>query len=217
MPNTITFEDAKREGIILPGHYFAITVPEDRVVTANEKETGVKGIQKFIVEAGQRQLWRLNEELILQGKPTKEDLVLRGWNGILRAPNTMHRIIRELYDIPGVFEMARACSLPEKAYFFTSTQEAYEEVKKYERTADHLEWYWLASHCFIINDTDVDVALFYMNCGEVYCDNVAYESGDPCDDGAFAICPEGTPKSNLLLDRSSGDGSKKRPWICLNK
>lgn len=106
---TITFKDATQDGIILPGHYILTTTPKDRRVLVTNKETGIKGTQKFTVEAGETQLWRLEQEedgLKLWGEPTKEELTLRGQIGFQQGPDTMHRVIRELYDMPGILETA---------------------------------------------------------------------------------------------------------------
>lgn len=214
MSNTITFEDARQEGIILPDHYLEVTAPRSRKVIVTEKETGFEKKQKFTVEEGERHLWRLTEDFKLWGKPTKVNLTLRGHAGFEYGPDIMHRIIRELHDNPGTFEEAKSCSLPEKDYFFSSIEKAYREEKKYVHPDDRFMWYWLASRCVVFNSNNENFYVFFVNGGYVGADDLYYSGGSALSN-TYAVRPEATPKSTLLLERDGCDGSMEKPWICL--
>ncbi len=216
---TITFKDATQDGIILPEHYILTTTPEDRRVLVTKNETGFKETQKFTLEAGKPQLWRLEQEedgLKLWGEPTKEELTLCGQDGFQRGPDTMHRVIRELYDMPGILETAQACSLPEKDYFFSDIEKAYQAGKKYERQDERKMRYWLASRCVTINSTNAWFNVFFVNSSIVNA-NYLYNSYSGTDSITYAVRPVATPRFTLLLERKDCDGSYEHPWICLSK
>lgn len=216
---TITFEAAVRDGIILPNHYIAVAGTKDRQVIVTEKETGIKKTQKFTLAAEERGLWRLEQdegELKLWGEPTKDKLTLCGLVGFKQGPDTMHRIIRELYDMPGIFETAGACSLTEKDYFFSDIEEVYQMRKRYERQDKRRMCYWLASRCVIISSSDAFFSVFIVDGGSVN-SNWLYYSGGSASNPTYAVHPKATPKSTLLLERKDCDGSYERPWKCLGK
>lgn len=213
---TITFEDATQASVILPWHYVAITMPKDRQVLVTEKETGVSRTQKFTVKAGERQLWRLTEDFKLWGMPTKETLALCGKVGFNEGPDTMHRVIRELYDMPGTFETAQACSLPKKEYPSTDIQKAYQEGRKYERQDEVNMRYWLASRWGYVGSTIANFRVFRVGSGSVYAFSL-YNSSGGTNYNTYAVRPEATPKPTLLLEREECDGSYEHPWICLSK
>ena len=216
MSRTITFEVATQDGIIRPKHYILTTTPEDRQVIVTEKETGVRGTQKFTVKAGERQLWRLTEDFKLWGMPTTEKLALCGDVGFQEGPDTMHRVIRELYDMQGAFEKAQACSLPEKDYFFSSIQKADQEGKKYNQQDEENMWYWLASRCVSTGSNSASFNVFFVGNGYVNYSSL-YRSYGNTWSPARAVRPETTLKSILLFNKEGGDGSYEHPWICLNK
>ena len=216
---TITFKDATQDGIILPEHYILTTTPEDRRVLVTKNETGFKETQKFTLEAGKTQLWRLEQEedgLKLWGEPTKEELTLCGQDGFQRGPDTMHRVIRELYDMPDILETAQSCSLPEKDYFFSDMEKAYQAGKKYERQDERIMWYWLASRCVAVGGAYALFDVFIVNGGSVY-GSWLYGSDGGTYSNTLAVRPVATPKSTLLLEREDCDGSYEHPWICLSK
>lgn len=219
MSRTITFGAATRDGIILPEHYILTTTPKDRRVLVTEKETGVKETQKFILEAGERQLWRLEQGesgLKLWGKPTKDELTLCGQIGFQRGLDTMHRVIRELYDIQGAFDTAQACSLPEKDYFFSDVEKGYQAGEKYRRQDEIEMRYWLASHCIDLYSAYVRFGMFCVNSSRVSAYGLYYSRGGTSRP-SYAVRPEATTKSTLLLETEGCDGSYKHPWICLSK
>ena len=216
---TITFKDATQDGIILPEHYILTTTPKDRRVIVTKNETGFKGTQKFTLEAGKPQLWRLGQEedgLKLWGEPTKEELTLCGQDGFQRGPDTMHRVIRELYDMPDILETAQSCSLPEKDYFFSDIEKAYQAGKKYERQDERIMWYWIASRCVEVNSGYAWFRVFIVRGGYVDADHLYYSGGSTYNN-TLAVRPVATPKSTLLLEREDCDGSYEHPWICLSK
>ena len=216
MSNTITFEDARQEGIILPDHYLEVTAPRSRKVIMTEKETGFEKTQKFTVKSGKKHLWRISEDFKLLGNPTKEGLTLCGHVGFEQGPNTMNRIIRELYDMSNVFEKTKACSLPEKDYFFFHPQSEYETEKKYSHPDDiHME-YWLSSRCVEDSGMHVEFNVFIVYHSMVCCSSL-HETSWREDYNTYAIRPEATPTATLLLERDGCDGSKEKPWKCLSK
>ncbi len=110
MSNTISFEDARQAGIILPSHYFVTTAPKNRQVNLSGRETGSEGTQEFTLDAGESHLWQMNAEFKLLGETTKKELTLCDVDGFMCGTDAMNRLIRELYDMPNVFEMSKACA-----------------------------------------------------------------------------------------------------------
>ena len=212
---TITFKDATQDGIILPEHYILTTTPKDRRVIVTKNETGFKETQKFTLEAGKPQLWRLEQEedgLKLWGEPTKEELTLCGQDGFQRGPDTMHRVIRELYDMQGTFDKTQACSLKEKEYLPSKVQKAYQAGREYERQDEENIKYWLASYC----GNYANVGVFFVDLGRVYY-NCLWASHRGAYYHALRVRPKAIPKPTLLLEREGCDGSYEHPWICLSK
>ena len=110
MSNTISFEDARQAGIILPSHYFVTTAPKNRQVNLSGRETGTKEKQVFTLDAGEGHLWQMNAEFKLLGETIPKKLILYGRDGSIHGSDSMNRLGRELYDMPNVFEMSKACA-----------------------------------------------------------------------------------------------------------
>lgn len=215
MSKTITFKDAKEAGIFLPGHYLAITAPKDRKVIVTEEETGVRETQIFEIKEGERLLLQMTEDCKLWGNPTKEELTLFGQDGFVQGPDTMHRVIRELYDIPGVVETAQSFSLSEKDYFFSDIEKAYEEEKKYKCSDNMWFWYWLASRYVWTGRDCADFCMFYVLGG--LSNACLFNSYGNVSERGYSVRPEVTLDSALLFERADSDGSLEKPWKCYIK
>lgn len=221
MLGTITFEDARQEGIIKPGDYFVTTAPKDRNVIVTRVETGFDENQKFKNKAGAQKLWRLENGLTMLGEPTKETLTLKGREGFEQGPNAMERVARELYSITDIFEQVRSCSLQERTYLFSELKKVL-QTGRYAYLA-HKKSYWLASHCVELYDSDADYIMLEMRLQMLYmCDDTVYvralyDSDGKTSSDTRAVRPEATPKATLLLETEGCDGTRDRPWKCLNR
>ena len=108
--------------------------------------------------------------------------------------------------------------LPEENYFFADTEKAYQQLEQYKHLCNKNMKYWLASRCVDFGAHDnysyfrmcvmrtelIDAYFLYRSDGITYAPSLA-------------VRPETVPKSTLILEREGRDGSKERPWICLNK
>lgn len=216
MPKTITFEDAFWNNFVHHGDYFVTTMPEDRLFTVARGKTGGYEEQKFRIGAGEQKLWRLEEGFKLWGEPTKEELILRGSDGFSQGIYEMHDIIRNLYTMDGIFEDVHACRLSKNDYFLLDMKQALQEWKKKHNHPDDAEMnYWLASRRTHVNENDINFLMFVVS--GIFFGN--YWLGNNQGEVAMrsaAVRPETVFKPTALLELD-GDGSKERPWRCLNK
>ncbi len=215
MSKTITFKDAKQEGIIFPGQYVMVTMPKSRKVAITKEDTGVAGIQRFELEQEQIR-FRLEEGLKMWGEPTRKSLMLGGKIGFEQGPDTMNKVIRELYELPKIFEMAKNCSLPEKDHFYSSSKKLYEEMTEYTRPNDKGRSYWLASRCVEMATVNVELSMFFVSKGRIfpYC---LYSTECGSRHAKCPVRPEVTANPMLLLETEGCDGSEEKPWKCICK
>ena len=196
---TIIYQEALEQRIVKEGDYFLVQYPD-----------------------GRNKLFRLvkrNKGYVLWGPPTDGTITLIGKEGYDNLFTLADALVEKEYFSEGVFEEVHACGLSEKEYevhSYREFQKIFDEAEKlYEHPDDVNMIYFLASRCVDIYSGDADFYVFFVNsCGVNY--GWLYNSYGNADDPTNAVRPEATPKSTLLLETKGCDGSKEKPWICLN-
>lgn len=211
MSKTITFVEAQKAGIILPDHYIMTTAPKSSQAIINEEETGFEEQQKFTIEEGEVNLWRVNENFILWGEPTKQKLVLKGKTGDEQGVPAIHKLLKELYAEFSIFEQIYSCCFPKRSYFLHEIMRVVrDESKKYQKQEDMSFDYWIASSCRI----DKTYGVFYIKNCDIYpaelCD---YQRKIYSD--SHRVRPVAIPVPTLTLEIDGFDGSKENPWRCI--
>lgn len=216
---TITLEDALAAKIVHEGHYFMTTAPRDVNFTAVSCLTGYPQDQKFYIKEGHQELWRLEnglkEGLKMWGEPTQEKLVIQAQQGFLEGIEAINKVARELYAFHSTFKQVKACSLKNRDYITTIEEKIWrKEDKNYQNLEDKGLQYWLASRVIVINSVYLDCYMFHVNCGKIEPSILRYSSGHANRD-AKRVRPEATADPKLILDIDDCDGTKQRPWRCL--
>lgn len=212
MSETKTFIEAQKVGIILPGHYIMTTAPKNSQAIMNEKETGFEEQQKFTIEEGETNLWRMDKNFVLWGEPTKQKLVLKGKTGDEQGVPAMHKVLKELYEDFGIFEQIYACSFPKRSYFLHEIMRVVrDERENYQEQEDITFDYWLASSCRI----DKERGVFFVKQCDIYAFEL-YDSHENIYSDSHAMRPIAIPKATLTLEIDGFDGSKRKPWKCIS-
>ncbi len=198
MENTVTYQEALAKEIIQEGHYFLVRYP-------NGKEALFRLVKR---EKG----------YVMCGPSTKGRISLKGKEGYNNFFALADAKAREEYSQKGVFKEVHALGGPKKDYKVYSNQEYYEVVEEIEEYIKYLDntnkSYFLASRCVDLDSTYAWFHVFIVSSGGVYANNL-YGSNGNTNSPSFAVRPEATPESTLLLKTTGCDGSEEKPWICI--
>lgn len=215
MSDFITLQEAIKREIVHVGDYFLTEEPEDRCIILKKHQTGYNAEQVFIVKAGERKLWRLEEGLELWGELTKESLTLEGQTGFISGAITMNRLAYKLNSLPGIFYRIQACSFPQNKYEFLNVPNVIQEEKNnYSKLDDRELDYWIASSYKEVYGKNTYFRMFAVNNGclssyTLFCSYGMSQSW------SLPIRPKAIPNPDLHLKTKWRDGSKEKPWECL--
>lgn len=196
---TRTYQEALDQRIVKEGDYFLVQYPD-----------------------GRNKLFRLvkrNKGYVLWGPPTDGTITLIGKEGYDNLFTLVDALVEKEYPSEGVFEEVHACGLSEKEYEYDSYEEWRKTFKKLNIISKHPDDvnldYVLASRGFSDDDDSSPCFWIFAVYGGRLHRTILLDSLHGVYSTTYAVRPEATPKSTLLLETKGCDGSKENPWICL--
>ena len=196
---TMTYQKALAGGVVKKGDYFSVQYPDGRNV-----------LFRLVKREGKYVMWGMTttEQIYLEGK--------KGYDNFLTWADAK---VREEYSSEDTFEEVHALGLSDKDYEIHSQEEFRRILDEAEEMCGSSEdtnmYYALASRCVGIYGSYAWFYVFLVLSGDVNAYDL-YNSYGSTGSGTFAVRSEATPKSTLLLKRAGCNGSKEKPWICLN-
>lgn len=196
---TMTYQEAFDGGIVKEGDYFSVQYPDGRNVLFR--------------------LVKREKGYFMWGMETTKEILLKGKNGYDKFLTLANAELRKKYSSKDVFGEVHAVGLDEPDYEVHSLKEfnrLLDEARKICGNPEDTNMYYaLASRCVSIYSGDESFRVFSVNSGSVDA-NYLWHSYGGAGSPIYAVRPEATPKSTLLLKIDGCDGSKENPWICLN-
>ncbi len=196
---TMTYQKALAGGVVKKGDYFSVQYPDGRNV-----------LFRLVKREGRYVMWGMTttEQIYLEGK--------KGYDNFLTWADAK---VREEYSSEDTFEEVHALGLSDKDYEIHSQEEFRRILDEAEEMCGSPEdanmCYALASRCVYLSSSHAGFRVFYVLGGYMGYDWLCNSYGSTSS-SSRAVRPEATPKSTLLLKRVGCNGSKEKPWICLN-
>ena len=196
---TMTYQKAFAGGVVKKGDYFSVQYPDGRNV-----------LFRLVKREGKYVMWGMTttEQIYLEGK--------KGYDNFLTWADAK---VREEYSSEDTFEEVHALGLSDKDYEIHSQEEFRRILDEAEEMCGSSEdtnmYYALASRCVSLSGSGAYFSVFFVY-SDCVIGNLLYRSDGHTWSYTYAVRPEATPKSTLLLKLARCNGSKEKPWICLN-
>ena len=196
---TMTYQKAFAGGVVKKGDYFSVQYPDGRNV-----------LFRLVKREGKYVMWGMTttKQIYLEGK--------KGYDNFLTWADAK---VREEYSSEDTFEEVHALGLSDKDYEIHSQEEFRRILDEAEKMCGSPEdanmYYALASRCVNVASIYAYFGVLRVYSGDVGAYSLYYSNGYSYS-YPFAVRPEATPKSTLLLKLARCNGSKEKPWICLN-
>lgn len=199
MQKNINFQEALKHGEVKEDDYFLVRYPN-----------------------GRDKLFRLvktEKGYVMWGPPTEQKVRFCGKDGYDKLFTLADEVVKKEYFLLEIFEDVYACKLSEKSYEVHSLGELRrileDETKKHIHPDDKEMIYALASRCVYACSTYKNFYLFRVSNGNIAVNSLYRSDNDPWYFN-YSVRPEAIPKATMCLNMEERDGSKERPWFCID-
>lgn len=167
------------------------------------------------------------EECRLFGPPTSEILSIVGETGYKNAINTLDKIASETNIFPEFFKAVHSCRFSERRYDISSNGLSTtkndvpdDEIKLHYHEDDKEMGYFIAALCENYSALSLSKVSYRILCkiGNYITSEPLYFAvpgfntpSKPC----LNVRPEAIPKWGLLIEMEERNGSKEKPWLCV--